>query len=101
MAPLGRGITGFVPCEQTLHHPWGTPERPAAPAPQRPAAPAPPARTPTRAQTEGTTVSDSTAPDSPGSDNTGVGVPAGVFARGTGHEQVVFCHDEPTGLRAI
>ena len=27
--------------------------------------------------------------------------PAGVFARATGHEQVVFCHDEPTGLRAI
>jgi valine dehydrogenase (NAD+) len=26
---------------------------------------------------------------------------AGVFARGTGHEQVVFCHDEPTGLKAI
>ena len=27
--------------------------------------------------------------------------PLGVFARGTGHEQVVFCHDEPTGLKAI
>ncbi|MDX5380681.1 MAG: valine dehydrogenase, partial [Actinomycetes bacterium] len=27
--------------------------------------------------------------------------PAGVFERGTGHEQVVFCHDEPTGLKAI
>lgn len=27
--------------------------------------------------------------------------PAGVFERGTGHEQVVFCHDEPTGLEAI
>ncbi|HEX6876367.1 MAG TPA: Glu/Leu/Phe/Val dehydrogenase dimerization domain-containing protein [Nocardioidaceae bacterium] len=26
---------------------------------------------------------------------------AGVFARGAGHEQVVFCHDEPTGLKAI
>ena len=26
---------------------------------------------------------------------------AGVFDRGTGHEQVVFCHDEPTGLKAI
>ncbi|HEX6248908.1 MAG TPA: Glu/Leu/Phe/Val dehydrogenase dimerization domain-containing protein [Nocardioidaceae bacterium] len=26
---------------------------------------------------------------------------AGVFERGTGHEQVVFCHDEPTGLKAI
>jgi valine dehydrogenase (NAD+) len=25
----------------------------------------------------------------------------GVFDRATGHEQVVFCHDEPTGLRAI
>ncbi|MGH3509043.1 MAG: Glu/Leu/Phe/Val dehydrogenase dimerization domain-containing protein [Nocardioidaceae bacterium] len=25
----------------------------------------------------------------------------GVFAATTGHEQVVFCHDEPTGLRAI
>ncbi len=25
----------------------------------------------------------------------------GVFAQATGHEQVVFCHDEPTGLRAI
>ncbi len=27
--------------------------------------------------------------------------PAGVFERGAGHEQVVFCHDEPTGLKAI
>ena len=26
---------------------------------------------------------------------------AGVFARASGHEQVVFCHDEPTGLSAI
>jgi valine dehydrogenase (NAD+) len=26
---------------------------------------------------------------------------SGVFGRGTGHEQVVFCQDEPTGLRAI
>ncbi len=26
---------------------------------------------------------------------------AGVFGRHTGHEQVVFCSDEPTGLRAI
>ncbi|HSE70948.1 MAG TPA: Glu/Leu/Phe/Val dehydrogenase dimerization domain-containing protein [Nocardioidaceae bacterium] len=26
---------------------------------------------------------------------------SGVFERGTGHEQVVFCHDEPTGLKAI
>src|SRR3954452_3649662 len=25
----------------------------------------------------------------------------GVFARFAGHEQVVFCHDEPTGLSAI
>jgi valine dehydrogenase (NAD+) len=25
----------------------------------------------------------------------------GVFERGTGHEQVVFCHDQATGLRAI
>jgi valine dehydrogenase (NAD+) len=25
----------------------------------------------------------------------------GVFAQVSGHEQVVFCHDEPTGLRAI
>ena len=25
----------------------------------------------------------------------------GVFARSTGHEQVVFCHDEPSGLKAI
>ena len=25
----------------------------------------------------------------------------GVFDRGTGHEQVVFCHDEPSGLKAI
>lgn len=24
-----------------------------------------------------------------------------VFERGTGHEQVVFCHDAPTGLKAI
>ncbi len=27
--------------------------------------------------------------------------PLGVFERETGHEQVVFCHDEPTGLKAI
>ncbi|MFI6442218.1 Glu/Leu/Phe/Val dehydrogenase dimerization domain-containing protein [Streptomyces sp. NPDC050759] len=26
---------------------------------------------------------------------------SGVFARGSGHEQIVFCHDAPTGLRAI
>ena len=25
----------------------------------------------------------------------------GVFGRSTGHEQVVFCHDAPTGLKAI
>ena len=25
----------------------------------------------------------------------------GVFGRSSGHEQVVFCHDEPTGLKAI
>ncbi len=25
----------------------------------------------------------------------------GVFERASGHEQVVFCHDEPTGLKAI
>jgi len=25
----------------------------------------------------------------------------GIFAEDTGHEQVVFCHDKPTGLRAI
>jgi len=36
-------------------------------------------------------------------DSTSSGEPpaAGVFAQATGHEQVVFCHDEPTGLRAI
>jgi valine dehydrogenase (NAD+) len=27
--------------------------------------------------------------------------PLGVFERASGHEQVVFCHDEPTGLKAI
>ncbi|CAN5659559.1 Glu/Leu/Phe/Val dehydrogenase dimerization domain-containing protein [soil metagenome] len=27
--------------------------------------------------------------------------PVGVFDRASGHEQVVFCHDEPTGLKAI
>ena len=27
--------------------------------------------------------------------------PAGVFERAAGHEQVVFCHDEATGLKAI
>ncbi|NUR09093.1 MAG: Glu/Leu/Phe/Val dehydrogenase [Nocardioidaceae bacterium] len=27
--------------------------------------------------------------------------PAGVFGRASGHEQVVYCHDEPTGLKAI
>jgi valine dehydrogenase (NAD+) len=27
--------------------------------------------------------------------------PAGVFERIAGHEQVVYCHDEPTGLKAI
>jgi valine dehydrogenase (NAD+) len=26
---------------------------------------------------------------------------AGVFERASGHEQVVYCHDEPTGLKAI
>jgi valine dehydrogenase (NAD+) len=36
-----------------------------------------------------------------GSDVTSPSDPVGVFTRGTGHEQVVFCHDEPTGLRAI
>jgi valine dehydrogenase (NAD+) len=28
-------------------------------------------------------------------------VPEGIFGRSSGHEQVVFCHDEPTGLKAI
>ena len=28
-------------------------------------------------------------------------VPAGVFGRTAGHEQVVYCHDEATGLKAI
>ncbi len=27
--------------------------------------------------------------------------PSGVFAQATGHEQVVFCHDEESGLKAI
>jgi valine dehydrogenase (NAD+) len=27
--------------------------------------------------------------------------PTGVFQLASGHEQVVFCHDEPTGLKAI
>ena len=27
--------------------------------------------------------------------------PTGVFELGSGHEQVVYCHDEPTGLKAI
>jgi valine dehydrogenase (NAD+) len=27
--------------------------------------------------------------------------PSGVFGRSSGHEQVVFCHDQPTGLKAI
>jgi valine dehydrogenase (NAD+) len=36
-----------------------------------------------------------------GSDVTSPNDPVGVFSRGTGHEQVVFCHDEPTGLKAI
>ncbi|MFL6134419.1 MAG: Glu/Leu/Phe/Val dehydrogenase dimerization domain-containing protein [Nocardioidaceae bacterium] len=27
--------------------------------------------------------------------------PVGVFERASGHEQVVYCHDEPTGLKAI
>jgi valine dehydrogenase (NAD+) len=27
--------------------------------------------------------------------------PAGVFERASGHEQVVYCHDEATGLKAI
>jgi len=26
---------------------------------------------------------------------------SGVFSRASGHEQVVFCHDQPTGLKAI
>jgi valine dehydrogenase (NAD+) len=38
--------------------------------------------------------------DEPGADPDG-GVPAPPGARPTGHEQVVFCHDAPTGLRAI
>ena len=29
------------------------------------------------------------------------GLTPGVFDQAAGHEQVVFCHDEPTGLRAI
>jgi valine dehydrogenase (NAD+) len=37
--------------------------------------------------------------EAPVSPSTGTG--PGVFAQATGHEQVVFCHDEPTGLRAI
>ena len=27
--------------------------------------------------------------------------PLGVFERAAAHEQVVYCHDEPTGLKAI
>jgi valine dehydrogenase (NAD+) len=27
--------------------------------------------------------------------------PTGVFTRSAGHEQVVYCHDEPSGLKAI
>src|SRR3954447_13182364 len=27
--------------------------------------------------------------------------PVGLFERASGHEQVVYCHDEPTGLKAI
>jgi valine dehydrogenase (NAD+) len=41
---------------------------------------------------KGTTVTDT----SPGTSRE-----IGVFGRHTGHEQVVFCQDEPTGLRAI
>ena len=41
---------------------------------------------------KGTTVTD-TSPDT--------STQTGVFGRHTGHEQVVFCQDEPTGLRAI
>jgi valine dehydrogenase (NAD+) len=32
---------------------------------------------------------------------TDTSIGSGVFGRHTGHEQVVFCQDEPTGLRAI
>jgi valine dehydrogenase (NAD+) len=42
------------------------------------------------------TSSDTT--DTPG---TADASPTGVFDRLSGHEQVVFCHDEPTGLKAI
>ena len=38
----------------------------------------------------------------PGAGDKGVTtVTEGVFARGTGHEQVVFCHDQASGLQAI
>lgn len=66
-----------------------------------PAGPAYYARPPTRARPgRVTTVTDpaavhATAPDARTSAS------PGVFAQVTGHEQVVFCHDEPTGLKAI
>jgi len=80
MAPLGRRAAAFVPCEQALTHTVGT-----LPRPHTLAGPT---------ERKATTVTE--APVSAG---TGTG--PGVFAQATGHEQVVFCHDEPTGLRAI
>ena len=32
---------------------------------------------------------------------TGTSTPSGVFGRHSGHEQVVFCQDEASGLKAI
>jgi valine dehydrogenase (NAD+) len=80
--PVSRRPTASVPWTRRLHHPRGLRsylKRPTTRAGLRrkvfsvttPAAPAP-----------------QPAPD-------------GVFSRLSGHEQVVFCHDEPTGLRAI
>jgi valine dehydrogenase (NAD+) len=45
-----------------------------------------------------TTVTEPAASADPGSEESGV---PGVFAKHTGHEQVVYCSDEATGLRAI
>jgi valine dehydrogenase (NAD+) len=43
-----------------------------------------------------TTVTEASAAHSPAGTP-----PVGAFERSSGHEQVVYCHDEPTGLKAI
>src|ERR1700710_2770298 len=85
-AMLPTAFGGQVACRLPLPYPGlGDRTTPAGSAPtEAPAHPRGP-------KSEGQLVS--TELQTPGSD--------GVFARFAGHEQVVFCHDEPTGLSAI